>query len=258
MATLPTEAGSGMIAWVSHHLPQFYGEALPGGAELTDLRYLDAAPVEVAPILPDEWRNALDYEQVIVTGTDLLSNKAMMELAKKKPVVMVHHRQTRSPARQHLLSSAKTLICHTPRHLEIELEWTEPQTSKWILSSHDPAWFQVKEKENFALWAARLHPQKGANEAIRWSNDMEIPLQMFYNKPKATVLEAMSRAKHFVFFPQDFDAEPRTIIEAVLSGCEVHTNDLAGITSVPDWDNPEVMRELVSNSRQEFWETALA
>lgn len=246
------------VAWVSHHLPMFYGEVLPGGAELTDLTYLSDAPVEVVPILPDEWQRAMDYDKVIITGTDLLSNRAMMELSKKNPVVMVHHKQTRGPARQHLLSSASVLICHTPRHLEIELEWTTPKSSKWILSSHDPELFHAGEKEDFALWAARMHPQKGLNEALKWSSANKIPLLAYWDKSRQEVLEAMSRAKHFVFFPQDFDAEPRTIIEAVMSGCKVHTNELAGITSIPNWEDRDVMRDLISRAGKEFWATALA
>jgi len=67
----------------------------------------------------------------------------------------------------------------------------------------------------------------------------------------------MSRASHFVFLPTGFDAEPRTIIEAVLSGCQVVTNDLAGITSIPNWRDPEVLTELVTNSKELFWQTVL-
>jgi hypothetical protein len=156
------------------------------------------------------------------------------------------------------MSAAKTLICHTPRHLEIELEWTQPKSSKWILSSHDPEWFEIKPKENFALWAARLHNQKGPNQAVAWSTENGIPLLMFSTETRERVLETMSRAKHFVFFPQDFDAEPRTIIEAVMSGCQVHTNENAGITSIPNWQDKETIERLITTSRQEFWETALA
>jgi hypothetical protein len=80
---------------------------------------------------------------------------------------------------------------------------------------------------------------------------------MMHDKTRAEVLEAMSRAKHFVFLPQAFDAEPRTIIEAVLSGCKVVTNDLAGITSIPNWKDPEVLTDLVTNSKELFWQTVL-
>jgi len=67
----------------------------------------------------------------------------------------------------------------------------------------------------------------------------------------------MSRAKHFVFLPQAFDAEPRSVIEAVLSGCQVHTNELAGITSILNWREPEVLTELITNSKELFWKTVL-
>jgi hypothetical protein len=81
---------------------------------------------------------------------------------------------------------------------------------------------------------------------------------MMTDKPRSEVLETMSRASHFVFLPNGFDAEPRAVIEAVLSGCQVHTNELAGITSVANWQDPETLIELVSNSKQVFWDTVLA
>jgi hypothetical protein len=80
---------------------------------------------------------------------------------------------------------------------------------------------------------------------------------MFRDKPRSEVLEAMSIAKYFVFLPNGFDAEPRAIIEAVMSGCEVHTNDLAGITSVQNWRKPEVLEDLLKNSKRLFWEAVL-
>jgi len=67
----------------------------------------------------------------------------------------------------------------------------------------------------------------------------------------------MSRAKHFVFLPQGFDAEPRSVVEAVLSGCQGHTNDLAGISSIPNWRDPKVLTELVTNAKERFWQIVL-
>jgi hypothetical protein len=245
-----------MIAWVSHHLPDANGKLI-GGAEMTDAVLLEEAPVEVKVISPENWKEALDFEKVIITGTDLLSPYAMSQLALKKPVVAIHHLQTKSFERAQLLNSASTLICHTPRHLELELSWVSPKKSTWIISPHDPKQFSSKTKENFALWAARLHPQKGPMEAMEWASKNSIPLLMMYDKTREEVLEAMSRAKDFVFLPTGFDAEPRTIIEAVLSGCKVHTNELAGISSIPNWKDPEKMASLVSNSKDLFWETVL-
>jgi hypothetical protein len=79
-----------------------------------------------------------------------------------------------------------------------------------------------------------------------------------HDKTRPEVLEAMSRAKHFVFLPQGFDAEPRAVVEAVLSGCQVHTNDLAGISSIPNWQSPDVLRELVIGAKAKFWDRVLA
>jgi hypothetical protein len=246
-----------VIAWISHHLPEHFGGKLVGGAEMTDATLLADAPVEVKTFLPDQWKEAMDYDQIIITGTDLLSDFAMLCLAKKNPVVSVHHQQSQNPHRATLFNSAKILICHTPRHLEIELAWTQPKRATWIISPHDPNQFTAKPKEDFALWAARMHHQKGPDNARQWAESRAIPLVMMHDKTRAEVLETMSRAKHFVFLPNSFDAEPRTIIEAVLSGCEVHTNDLAGISSIPNWRNPETMANLVSNSKELFWQTVL-
>ena len=246
-----------MIAWISHHLPEFWQGKLVGGAEMTDATLLENAPVEIKTFLPSQWREALEFDQIVITGTDLLNAEAMTELAKKEPVVAVHHLQTRSPERANLFNSAKVLICRTPKHLELELEWTNPKASTWVVSPLDPTEFTAKPKEDFALWAARWHPQKGPEQAIQWAQQENLKLIMMHDKTRAEVLETMSRAKHFVFLPQGFDAEPRSVVEAVLSGCQVHTNDLAGISSIPNWRDPQVLTELVTNAKERFWQIVL-
>jgi hypothetical protein len=255
-----------LIAWLTHAIPRAEDSVnepnlLPGkyagGAEMTDAAYIDASPETVEIIHSNNWEAALDYETVIVAGTDALPNYAMHRLAEREPVVMLHHRQSQTEARAKLLSSARMLICHTPRHLEIETSWTSPRAAAWVISHHDPSEFTTAPKEDFALWAARRDYQKGLDNAVRWASENKIKLETYWDKPREVVLETMSRAKHFVFLPNDFDAEPRTLIEAVLSGCEIHTNNLAGITSIPDWRNPDQMSELVSTANQRFWELAL-
>ena len=224
---------------------------------MTDQALLADAPAEVTIIRPDNWKQALEFDKIVITGTDLLSPFAMTQLAKRKPTVAVHHLQTRTEARKELLSSASTLICRSPRHLELELEWTTPKASTWVTAPLDISQITQKPKENFALWAARMHPQKGPVEAQAWAEQQGIPLVMMHDKPRAEVLETMSRASHFVFLPTGFDAEPRAVIEAVLSGCQVHTNELAGITSVSNWRDPEALTDLVSNSKELFWNIVL-
>jgi hypothetical protein len=225
---------------------------------MTDVTLLTDAPTEVTIIRPDKWEQALEFDKIVITGTDLLTPEAMLQLAKRNPVVAVHHQQTRTKERAELLSSASTLICRTPRHLEIELEWTTPKASTWVTAPLDISEITQKPKEDFALWAARWHPQKGPEQAIEWAQQNNLKLIMMYDKTRAEVLEAMSRAKHFVFLPQAFDAEPRAVIEAVLSGCQVHTNDLAGITSVPNWQDPDTLKALVTQAKQLFWDRILS
>ncbi len=245
-----------MIAWVSHHLPDSDGK-LVGGAEMTDVALLTDAPTKYRIITPDNWKQALEFDKIVITGTDLLSPFAMTQLARRNPVVAVHHLQTRTEERAELLSSASTLVCRTPRHLELELEWTNPKASTWVTAPLDIREITQKPKESFALWAARMHPQKGPVEAQAWADQQGIPLVMMTDKPRSEVLETMSRAKDFVFLPNGFDAEPRAVIEAVLSGCQVHTNDLAGITSVKNWRDPDVLANLVTKSKELFWSIAL-
>jgi hypothetical protein len=224
---------------------------------MTDQTLLTNAPTDYTIIKPENWQQALEFDKIVITGTDLLSNFAMTQLARRKPIVAVHHLQTRTEERAELLSSASTLICRTPRHLELELEWTKPKSSTWVTAPLDITEISQKPKESFALWAARMHPQKGPVEAQAWADQQGLPLVMMTDKPRAEVLETMSRASHFVFLPNGFDAEPRAVIEAVLSGCQVHTNELAGITSVPNWRNPQVLTDLVNNSKERFWQIVL-
>ena len=247
-----------MIAWISHHLPEHFGGKLVGGAEMTDATLLANAPVEVKTFLPGQWKEAMDYDQIVITGTDLLSPWAMLQLAKKNPVVAIHHEQTQNEHRATLINSSKLFMARTPRHLELELAWTSPKVSSWVTSPIDMTEIAEKPKEDFALWAARMHNQKGPKEAQAWADQQGIPLVMMTDKPRSEVLETMSRAKHFVFLPNNFDAEPRAVIEAVLSGCQVHTNDLAGITSIPNWQDKDVLAELVAGATQLFWDRILA
>jgi hypothetical protein len=246
-----------VIAWISHDLPEHFGGRLVGGAEMTDATLLADAPVEVKTFLPDQWKEAMDYDEIVITGTDLLSDFAMLCLAKRNPVVAVHHQQSQNPHRATLISSSKVLICRTPRHLELELAWTQPKAATWVTAPLDISEITAKPKEDFALWAARMHHQKGPDNAKQWAESRAIPLVMLSDKPRGEVLETMSRAEHFVFLPNSFDAEPRAVIEAVLSGCQIHTNELAGITSVPNWRDREVLTKLVTNAKERFWNIAL-
>ena len=256
------------VAWVTHHLPRENdGESpdylLPGkyagGAEMTDAELIAAKPdgVEISVHDPDNWQTALEADQIIVTGTDLLSEEAMNALAAKNPTVFLHHLQTQSPARKRLIDSSRVLILHTPAHEALERKWTEPKRVEHILSPLDITEIQVGEKRNHAVWAQRMHDLKGPQTAVMWAARQRLPLVRITNRPRSEVLAAMAVAKYYVHLPIGFESESRATIEAVLSGCECIVNGNVGLTSVPRWDEPEHLAALVSTAADDWWKVAI-
>ena len=255
------------LAWVTHHLPRDTDSANPahlpgryvGGAEMTDAALIDAAPagVTVNLIAPEQWERALDADDVVVTGTDLLSDEAMWALAERKPAVFLHHQQTIGAARGHLIDSARLVILHTPAHLQRERRWLTLSNVELVLSPMDPAECWQEPKEDFAVWANRMHQLKGPRKAAMWAAQQGIALEMLTNVPRAQVLATMAKARYYVHLPVGFESESRATIEAVLSGCECTTNDNVGVTSVPGWNDPQHLAELVSTAASTWWQAVL-
>ena len=252
-----------LIAWLTHHLPvedTGGGRWLPGkyrgGAEMSDATYRDCAPpwAEIELIPPNEWERALGAERIVITGTDQLSEDAMIRLADESPMVFLHHEQTESPGRYALLCAADPFVVHTPAHLERELQWVEPQAIELVLSHFDTTELRNAEKQKFALWAARNHPLKGLQQAKVWAYNFGIDLLAVSTLPREEVLVLMSQAEWFVHLPLNFESEGRAVMEAVLSGCQIHTSRNVGITSVEGWDDPTKLREMVDNAGIQFWE----
>lgn len=221
------------IAWLTHHLPReeaadFYlpGE-LVGGAEMTDAEMIKHAPEDVRLFAASQWRQVLDFDKIVITGTDLLTDEALLTLSERKPVVWVHHAQPRSESRRVLLQNASVFACMSEQHAQLEAAWTET-TPEWCHGMIDLAGIEAAEKTHDALWAARNHPQKGLIAARIYAQRNNWQLTEMHNKDRAEVLAAMSTHKHFIFLPKAFDSCPRTLIEAEAAGCNVITNDLAG------------------------------
>ena len=166
------------LAWVTHHLPRDTDSTNPahlpgryvGGAEMTDAALIDAAPdgIDVDLLGPTEWEAALDADDIVVTGTDLLPNEAMWALAERKPAVFLHHAQTINSARGHLIECSRVLIVHTPAHLERERRWVNPQRVELILSPMDPAECWTETKQDFAVWAPARQPCGLHRTASTW------------------------------------------------------------------------------------------
>ena len=255
------------LAWVTHHLPRDTDSANPahlpgryvGGAEMTDAALIEAAPagVTVDLIAPQDWEQALDADNVVVTGTDLLSDEAMWALAERKPAVFLHHEQTIAAARGHLIESARLVIVHTPAHLQRERRWLTLPNVQLVLSPMDPAECWQEPKQEFAVWANRMHQLKGPRKAAMWAAQQGVELQMLSNVPRAQVLATMAKARYYVHLPVGFESESRATIEAVLSGCECITNDNVGVTSVQGWNDPTHLAELVSTAAGTWWQAVL-
>jgi len=251
------------VAWVTHHLPVEEtggGKWLPGhyrgGAEMSDAAYRDCAPpwIDIDLIAPDEWERALTHERIVITGTDLLPEEAMFRLAEEEPMVFVHHEQDETAGRMTLINSAAPFVVHTPAHLEREMLWTEPKWTELVLSHFDTSECVERAKQPFALWAARNHPLKGLNQAKIWAHNAGFTLLAMSDKPRNEVLTAMSISEVFVHLPLNFESEGRAVMEAVLSGCRVHTSQNVGITSVTGWEDKEFLKDMIDEAGVRFWE----
>jgi hypothetical protein len=242
------------VAWVTHHLPGDRGNpsllsgGFAGGAEMLDWEMVACAPdgVEVSWVPPDEWERASEFDRVVVTGTDLLSQHAMLKLAQLEPVVWVHHEQTPTMARQKLFEAARPFVGMSELHVKAEAAWCG------VTGEVNHGWTDLSgvvggQKDDVALWAGRNHPQKGLLAARMWARRTGVPLVELSDVPRAQVLAAMATARWFVFLPQRLDACPRTLIEAEASGCEIVTNENAGRRRAGP------LEQVMAEERDRFW-----
>lgn len=241
------------IAWLTHHVARYEYESwlLPGGvggAEMTDAAMISKAPsnVEISVIAPDQWEEALKADRIIITGTDLLTDEAMIRLADCSPIVWVHHQQQPSKARAELFARAKPFVTMSEAHSRIEQAWSGV-TSEWCHGHIETDGIPSADKQQAALWAARNHPQKGLLAARRWAREQGLWLTELSSVPRVEVLQQMALHEWFVFLPQAFDSCPRTLIEAEAAGCKIHTNSRAGRRDPGDF------HEVMAAQAPKFW-----
>jgi hypothetical protein len=247
------------VAWVTHHLPRANHQRvavsglpgdLVGGAEMADAAMIAKAPpgVVVDLIAPEDWLRATDgYDRIVITGTDLLAPVAMQTLATFHPIVWVHHLQTPSAARAELFAAAAPFITMSELHRDLEAKWSGVRgeiCNGWL--DPDEVTPAVKVAGS-ALWAARDDPSKGRIDARLYANRHGYDLREISGTDRPTVLAAMATAEHFIFLPKLIDACPRTLIEAELAGCEIHTNAHAGRRE------PGNIRDVLNDQAGRFW-----
>lgn len=241
------------VAWLTHHVARYVDESwlLPGGvggAEMTDAAMINQAPItiDIAVIPPDRWEESLDADRIIVTGTDLLTDEAMLRLADESPIVWVHHQQQPSKARAELFARAKPFVTMSQAHSAVEQAWSGV-VSEWCHGHIETDGIPDLPKQKAALWAARNHPQKGLLAARRWCREQDLWLTELSGVSREEVLRQMALHEWFVFLPQAFDSCPRTLIEAEAAGCQIHTNSRAGRRDPGDF------AEVMAAQAPKFW-----
>lgn len=258
------------IGWYTHHTVRdvsgleststgLFDGKFAGGAEMSDYEYMTQAPhgIDIEIVEANNWTHPGDFDSVVITGTESFNDAQLKELAKHDPFVFVHHLQTPRKSLELLINNSRMFVTHTPAHMFKELAWTKPKRTGQVLSAFDTSSIQPAPKDNFALWAARNHPLKGELNAFNLALKLEIPFVPMTNKPREDVLQAMSYAEYFIHVPLAFESECRAVMEAVLSGCKVITNQNVGITSVQDWNEPEVLRNMIDKAGVTFWKLVL-
>jgi hypothetical protein len=226
------------VAWLTHHIPKVEQRSdalLPGmfagGAERNNYYMVNAKPdhVDLDWISAQDWEQALgpEYDRIVITGTDHLTEDAMLTLAHHRPIVWVQHHQTRTPAKRTLFQNARRFITMSRAHMTWEAEWTD-RADTFIHSPVPPGSVTPGTKENFALFAGRKHPAKGKVNARIWAQRQGVQLIELENTDHDIVLDHMSRARWFIHLPKERDACPLVVIEATLAGCEIVTNSLVG------------------------------
>ena len=260
------------IGWYTHHIENEPKESergsvtrdglftgrFAGGAEMSDYEYRLQAPVgfEIEIVTPYTFdtHDIHQFDSVVVTGTDAFSDQQLFRLSEYEPLVFVHHLQTPRAGLEALISGSRLFVTHTPAHMARELAWSKPRKTAQVLSYFDTSkCHDHMDKKPFALWAGREHPLKGKLKAEIWAAQAGYDFKALSNVPRDQVLDAMARSEWFVHLPLAFESECRAVMEAVLSGCMIHTNELVGITSVEDWQDKDHLKHMIDKAGDTFW-----
>ena len=264
------------IGWYTHHIQNdpnvahsgaqgqesvssgLFSGRFAGGAEMSDYDYQQQAPLgfQISIVTPDTFHthDIHSFDSVVVTGTDAFSDDQLNQLSKSDPFVFVHHLQMPRASLENLINGSRLFVTHTPAHMARELLWTNPRKTAQVLSYFDTSKIHDDGyKHPFALWAARSHPLKGQLKAHQWAINAGYEFKSLTNVPREQVLDAMAFSEWFVHLPLGFESECRAVMEAVLSGCKIHTNDNVGITSVEDWNDSDHLRNMIDKAGDTFW-----
>lgn len=239
------------VAWVTHRDPEKY----VGGAEVNELEMIKARPtgVEVTMIRPGGVEPGLDeFDEVIVTGIYGYSPRELNIIGRSKPLFWVQDTQFSSHW-FYELCDVVIFLNEMHRAYEVKMNPQVEYRQYFINHAYIPEFSEIRDDKKHvphtALWAHRPMAHKGLDNAADWAKEREIPLTVLVHRPRYQVLSAMQNHHFFLMLPHSFDAGPRAVMEAQLSGCEIIVNDKVGI-----WEDVEAMRAHMATADKTFWQ----
>jgi hypothetical protein len=180
--------------------------------------------VELVEIRPGELDLIDGCDDLVVAGLAGFADVELAALASRSPLAWI---MTPPKRRELPLLEASRVVWASPEMMGW-FPWAPKGEvcSGWFDTSEVP---RGEEKDGYALWAARDHPQKGRIGARLAADRLGVELIELTGVPRSRVLEAMDRAAYFILLPKGApDPCPTTVIEAEIAGCEIIVNSMVG------------------------------
>lgn len=176
-------------------------------------------PAQLTSGLPD------GYDRTIIGATEELGPKLYLDALARRGSYLMWLRSVQPPSVWPLLDAARGVSWPSAAMARWH-HWDRPYLD--CPAPIDPDEVQPGYKEDFALWAARNHPQKGLMNARLVAYQRDWKLVEMTDAPRAEVLAMMARARYFIHLPNSPDPCPRTVIEAELANCRIIVNSNVG------------------------------
>ncbi len=255
-----------------------------GGQMLSSRLLLQRAPewAEVKVISPyrDEWLGKCDA--YIINQCRYFRPD---QLARATPHIWLFHDMLHNCTHQGfilkvLLKKATGCIFKSPFHQEsVYGKWpgAKKVPGKAVYATPidtDLFWCDPPNQTKGTIWLGNYVPEKGVVKAVKWAEEngkvmdffgfgdafmfrIASPWVRFHPVlPYGEVPQTLRKYKRLVFLPKCQEAAGRVVVEALLSGCEVVTNDMIGFKSFDWWtDEPDALRKALEEREGEFWET---
>jgi glycosyltransferase involved in cell wall biosynthesis len=95
---------------------------------------------------------------------------------------------------------------------------------------------------------------KGFEAAKKWCEDNKKQYEVVWNVPYDQLLEKLSTAEGFVYFPAGKDTCPRMVIEAKLLGCQLVLNENVQHANEEWFSDVKTIRAYLEKSTERFWD----